>query len=406
MLDVWIHDRLAGTIVREAATSVLSFVLREEYMADRGRPILGQQFEDRLEHRVFRQAKHPGRLPTFFANLLPEGALQAIVQAQSPDSDDASLLTRVGEDLPGAVTVHPAEGPQVDVATPARAFDEPGLGTVPAGAEELRFSLAGIQLKFSAVRDPNDRFTLPFRGRGGRWILKFGSQRHPMLPENEFSTMQWAARSGLDVPRNELVAARSIGGLDPRFLELGENVFVIERYDRTPDGGRVHQEDFAQVRGVLPEQKYHGASYESLARLVGDLCGRDDLEELLRRVVFAVLSGNTDMHLKNWSLIYPDRRTARLAPAYDLVFVRYYLESDMLSLPLAKERDPARIGWEHLARLERYLRNHGLDLPVVTLMREFVVRCLDAWQTYRESCDPVYRERLDRHLASVLLARP
>jgi len=226
-----------------------------------------------------------------------------------------------------------------------------------------------------------------------------------MLPENELSTMQWASRSGLNVPRNEIVAARSIEGLDPRFLDLGDNVFVIERYDRLADGTRVHQEDFAQVRGILPENKYTGASYEGLARFVGDLCGPDDLIEFLRRVVFAILSGNTDAHLKNWSLIYPDRRTARLAPAYDMVFVRYYLEANQLALPLAKEREPSRIGWEHFSRVERFLRSYGLDVPVVTTAREFAMRCMDAWQACRHECEPLYRTRLDEHLSRLPLAR-
>ena len=405
MLDVSLHGRHIGTLLKEPGTSVVSFVLEDDYMADRARPVLGQQFEDRTEHRVFRQARHPGRLPAFFANLLPEGALQAIVLSQRPEGDDASILAFVGEDLPGAVTVRPAEAGSPTAAAPAKTFDEPGLPTTPTGPEELRFSLAGVQLKFSAVRDPDQRFTLPFRGRNGGWILKFGSQRYPMLPENELQTMQWASRSGLVVPHNELVPVRSIGGLDPRFFDLGDNVFVIERYDRSPDGARIHQEDFAQVRGALPEQKYSGASYEGLARFVGDLCGQEDLVELLRRVVFAILSGNTDAHLKNWSLVYPDRRTARLSPAYDLVFVRYYLETDQLALPLAKEKNPAKIGWEHITRVERFLRQHGHDLPIVTTLRAFVVRCLDEWQTCKGACDPLYRERLDAHLAALPLAR-
>ena len=240
MLDVLLHGRHIGTIVREPKTSILSFVLAEDYLEDEARLILGQQFEDRRGH----------------------------------------------------------------------------------------LSLAGVQLKFSAVREPGDRFTLPFQGRNGDWILKFGSAQFPKLPENEFATMQWASRSGLDVPRHELVPVRSIAGLDPRFFDLGENVFVIERYDRLPDGARIHQEDFAQVRGILPEHKYAGASYEGLARFVGDLCGHDDLLEFIRRVVFNILCGNSDAHLKNWSLIYPDGRTARLAPAYDMVFVRYYLSNN------------------------------------------------------------------------------
>jgi serine/threonine-protein kinase HipA len=404
VLDVLLHGQRVGTLVREPSTEIVSFVLEEAYLDDAARPVLGQQFEDRRLHRVFRQAARPGRLPAFFANLLPEGALQAMVSAQSPGRDDASTLAFVGEDLPGAVVVRPAR------AEPAaldgdRTFDEPPVPSPPAGPGGLRFSLAGVQLKFSAVREPGDRFTLPFHGGGGRWILKFGSPSYDRLPENEHWTMQWAARSGLVVPRNELVEIASIDGLDPRLADLGSHVFVIERYDRAGDDVRIHQEDFAQVRGVLPEQKYGGASYEALARFVGDLCGPADLVEFVNRVVFSIVSGNTDMHLKNWSLVYPDRRSARLAPAYDLVFVRQYLPNDELALPLAKERDPLRIGWEHFARLEKFLARFGLGYPVVATARDFLGRCVDDLRAHRSDLEDPYRSRLEAYVDSLPLVR-
>lgn len=405
MLDVLLHGRRVGALVREPSTQVVSFLLDEAYMQDATRPVLGQQFEDRRGHRVFRQAARRGRLPTFFANLLPEGALQAIIAAQHPTGDDASTLAHIGEDLPGAVVIRPALAEPATAADSGRTFDEPP-GVIPAaGADDLRFSLAGVQLKFSAVRDPDRRFTLPFHGRGGRWILKFGSTIYPGLPENEHWTMQWAARSGLVVPRNELVEVAAIGGLDPRFAGLGEHVFAIERYDRLGEDVRIHQEDFAQVRGVLPEQKYGGASHEALARFIGDLCGPEDLLEYVRRVVFTVVSGNTDMHLKNWSLIYPDRRGARLAPAYDLVFVRQYLPGDQLALPIAKERDPLRIGWEHFARVERFLARFGLDIPLVATAREFLARSVDDLRTHRGELGDPYRRDLEAYVDALPLVR-
>ncbi|WP_437899896.1 type II toxin-antitoxin system HipA family toxin [Sorangium sp. So ce124] len=405
MLDVLLHGQRVGTLVREPSTRIISLVLEEAYMAEANRPVLGQQFEDRRDHRVFRQAARPGRLPTFFANLLPEGALQAIVASQRLADDEASTLAVVGEDLPGAVVVRPAGAESAKATEGDRTFDEPPVAPSSIGPGGLRFSLAGVQLKFSAVRDPSNRFTLPFRGRGGRWILKFGSPTYPGLPENEHWTMQWAARCGLAVPRNELIDVASIQGLDPRFAALDRYVFAIERYDRTGDDLRIHQEDFAQVRGILPEQKYGGASYEALARFIGDLCGHDDLLEFVRRVVFTIVSGNTDMHLKNWSLVYPDRRGARLAPAYDLVFVRQYLPTDQLALPLVKERDPLRIGWEHFTRVEKFLARFGLDLQVVATAREFLTRCVDDLRTHRDELEDPYRKSLEAYVDALPLVR-
>ncbi len=404
MLDVLLHGQHVGSLVREPSTQVVSFVLDEAYVADATRPVLGQQFEDRREHRVFRQAARPGRLPAFFANLLPEGALQAMVSAQLPAGDDTSTLAFVGADLPGAVVVRPARA-EPESTESGKTFDEPPVPSPRLGADALRFSLAGVQLKFSAVREPGNRFTLPFHGQGGRWILKFGSRTYERLPENEYWTMQWAARSGLVVPRNELVEVTAIGGLDPRFADLGRHVFVIERYDRVGDDLRIHQEDFAQVRGVLPEQKYAGASYEALARFIGDLCGHEDLLEFVRRLAFSIVSGNTDMHLKNWSIVYPDRRGAQLAPAYDLVFVRQYLPNDGLALPLAKERDPLRIGWEHFTRLEKFLARFGLACPVVATARELVARCVDELRSHRDTLEEPYRGRLEAYVEALPLVR-
>jgi serine/threonine-protein kinase HipA len=406
MLDVFLGDRRVGRILREEATSIFSFVLDDAYAEDPERPVLGQRFVDLSRYRVFRQSAHPGQLPPFFANLLPEGALEEMIKAQLATSDAATMLSFLGQDLPGAVRVQRSGDVTVPTAK-ADAFDEPRAAHAaePLG---LRFSLAGMQLKFSAVRSEDSRFTLPFSGLGGRWILKFGSTAYPGLPENEFHTMQWAQRCGLSVPHHELVPASTIDELEPRLVALGENVFAIQRYDRLADGTRVHQEDFAQVRGTPPhppDLKYRGVSLEQLARFVGDLCGAEDRDEFLRRILFLLLSGNTDGHLKNWSLVYPDGRHARLSPAYDLVCVRQYLPKDPIALTLAKESSPERIDWSHIRRVDKYLRSMGHDVDFVGLARAFVTRCQDEWAVHRSNVTPIYRAAVEAHMAQLALLK-
>jgi serine/threonine-protein kinase HipA len=154
----------------------------------------------------------------------------------------------------------------------------------------------------------------------------------------------------------------------------------------------------------MPSQKYGHASYERLALFVGDLCGLEDMQELLRRVWFSVLCGNTDAHLKNWSLIYPDRRSARLAPAYDLVFVRPYIDKPDLALALAKERDMRRVSWEHVSRVERFLRKAGHDINVVANARSFVARARDSWASQRGQVGPSYAQGIEQHLSVIPLA--
>jgi serine/threonine-protein kinase HipA len=136
----------------------------------------------------------------------------------------------------------------------------------------------------------------------------------------------------------------------------------------------VHIEDFAQILGLYPEQKYAQFNYETLANLVYKLAGESGLDEFIRRLVFVVASGNGDAHLKNWSLIYPDGVNARLSPAYDFVSTIQYQADDQLALNLARSKrwqDVTRESFLRLARkigedetrmadrLERQGRHHG-----------------------------------------------
>ena len=80
-----------------------------------------------------------------------------------------------------------------------------------------------------------------------------------------------------------------------------------------------HIEGFAQVFGVYPERKYKKASARNIAAVTGAGCGEGDVAEFIRRLTFNTLIGNADMHLKNWSLIYPEGRNPALSPACDFV---------------------------------------------------------------------------------------
>ena len=401
MLEVLLGGAPVGRIARVGEAEVYSFVLDEEYASRAWRPVLGQQFEDRRQHRVFRGSAVFDGLPAFFANLLPEGALRDLIEAQVPSKDAAELLARVGEDLPGAVVVRRSDR-AFAISEDAKLYEGPDSDLVHDDA--LRFSLGGVQLKFSAVTSEEQRFTLPFRGMGGRWILKFGSKSYPGLPENEYLTMRWASRIGINVPSHRLVGVSEVAGIDERLRDLGEAVFAIERYDRLECGERVHQEDFAQIRGVAPKMKYSGLSLEGIARLVGDLCGADDLKEYLRRVLFIIVCGNTDAHLKNWSVIYPDGVSARLAPAYDLVGVGQYLDQ-ALALPIAKERQIERVGWAHISRVERFLDGLGHRTDFGEWGREFVDECLDVWSEIKGEAEVAHREFLDDLHSRSLLVR-
>lgn len=309
---VLLHSQpVAQLRVRDDGSSTLRFL--DSYVQTAPRPVLSQKFEDWNLSKVRRFRS----LPPFFQHLLPEGALREyLLRTEHLADSDVELLRRLGRDLPGAVTLVPED--TADDEVPVQIVDEPP--TPPAvPVRRLRFSLAGVQLKFSAER--NGRITFPARDRSGRWIVKLPDRMHPRLPELEHGMMRWAAATGFEVPETEVIGVGDLQDMPPH-LEWSEgNAYVCRRFDRTDDGLSVHIEDFAQVFGApsTHEGKYDTYGYLAIARSLSAIAGRDEMLKFLRRLVFDIVCGNGDSHVKNWSLIYRDRIHARLAPAYDIV---------------------------------------------------------------------------------------
>jgi serine/threonine-protein kinase HipA len=346
------------------------FELDDDYLGDPTRPILGQVFEDdpRRPHRT-RQG-----VPPWFANLLPEGPLRRLI-AERADVHEARsffLLNHLGNDLPGAVSVHHEDASASDLAE----LREPEV----AADQQLRFSLAGVQMKFSALREDRG-LTIPTEGLGGDWIVKLPDLRFDGVPENEFSMMEFARLAGLDVPETLLLEISDIDGLPEEVADMPGRALAVRRFDRA-DHGRVHIEDFAQVLNLSPRHKYGKTNYDTIARIVSALGGDDDLYEFIRRLAFMIAIGNSDAHAKNWSLIYPNGRSARLAPAYDLVAVSYYEELDRrlsrrLGLKLAGIDDAEQIDYEVF---KRFAQNIGVDETVVSSVVEAQVAAVhEAW---------------------------
>jgi serine/threonine-protein kinase HipA len=139
----------------------------------------------------------------------------------------------------------------------------------------------------------------------------------------------------------------------------------------------VHIEDFAQVFGVYPEQKYERASYRGIAQVIWRETGEAGLVEFIRRLVFSALIGNADMHLKNWSLIYRDGITPEIAPAYDFVATIAYLADEKAALKVVRSKL-----WTDFDEEELRLLAHRAGLPerlVFRTAQETVSRFRDVW---------------------------
>ena len=334
VLDVLLYGSPVATLTRVSDDRIL-FAFNEAFIADDNRPTLGLGFKDRLGELItdFRPTRTKA-LP-FFSNLLPEGHLRTYLAERAGVNPEREffLLRALGKDLPGAVTIRPADGE----AWPTEVHGDTDLGRY-RHETTLRFSLAGVQLKFSAIDEAKGGLTIPAEGVGGSWIVKLPSREYPGVPENEYAMMTLARLLGMTVPALHLVEGSAIRNLPDGLGKLTGPALAIQRFDRRPDGSAVHIEDFAQVFGVYPRDKYKNASARSIARVLGAEGSDADVVEFVRRLTFSVLIGNADMHLKNWSLIYPDRRRAALAPAYDLVSTVAYIPDENVALRFSRTR--------------------------------------------------------------------
>ncbi|MGQ4616335.1 HipA domain-containing protein [Nocardia sp. R7R-8] len=264
------------------------FEFIDEYLADPNRPVLGLRFEERPRAKFAANV----RLPQWFSNLLPEGAMREWIAAErdvAPERE-MELIARVGHDLPGAVRVLPAEFDSVpDVAG---VLESASVSSADEFVDSpWKFSLAGVGLKFSTLRD-GKQFTCTATGEGGDWILKLPDRQFPDVPRNEYTMMRFAKAVGIDVPQVALVHRDNVIGVPANVWPANEEfAYAVERFDRGAQRRLVHIEDFAQVRGVYPGQKYEG-NFETVASLA--YRGRDSaaLREFVRRIVFFVLIGN------------------------------------------------------------------------------------------------------------------
>lgn len=398
-LSVLLHGRAIATLTLLPNDSTL-LVFDESYIDDPKRATLSLSFKDAYGQLITDHKPTPTRVPAFFSNLLPEGPLREYLarRAGVKASREFHLLWALGEDLPGAVRIAPPDGvpwPQGD------------RGDARDGEtrrrDALRFSLAGVQLKFSAVARARGGLTIPASGMGGDWIVKLPSPHYPAVPENEYAMMEFARRVGIDVPETRLVPLNDIDGLPEGVNSVGGAAFVIRRFDRADDGGAIHIEDFAQVFGVFPERKYEQASYRSIANVIAAETGDEGVSELIRRIVFNALIGNADMHLKNWSLIYPDKRTTKIAPAYDFLATVQYIADEKMALRLGRSKRFDDLDYSQLARFAAKAR-----LPekfVNDTARETVQRVDDLWPKAKQDLgmSSSLSEAVERHRRKVPL---
>ena len=393
-VHVLLGERPVGTISHLPGDASL-FVFDERFTADPGRPVLSQCYLDargelRTQPRVTRI-----RLPPWFSNLLPEGVLRTYLARRGGIHPDREfhLLALLGDDLPGAVRIvrEPLPGPDRDANEP---------NTSPPRDGPLRFSLAGVQLKFSALMGQHGGLTIPASGIGGDWIVKLPSPTYPAVPENEAMMLTLAGVVGIGVPEHRLVAIDSIEGLPELGPFSGKQALAVRRFDRSA-AGRIHMEDLAQVFGLFPDDKYSKVGLARIAEMIGLVMGHDAAQDFVARVAFIVMTGNGDMHLKNWSLLYPDGRTPTLAPAYDLVSTVPYLPGERLALNFMGRKEFAVVTRE---RFRRFAERAALpEHETLATVDRIVDGVRSSWPSIRRDGQVPTEivERIDAHIRAM-----
>lgn len=396
VLEVALYGEPIGTLTLLPGDQTL-FAFHQDYIDDPERPTLSLSFKDQFGGLIQEIRPTRTRVPPFFSNLLPEGVLREYLAKKAGVNPNREffLLRTLGRDLPGAITITPAG----ENTWPAEK-EEPVSPEQVSRATVLRFSLAGVQLKFSAVMGTTGGLTIPAAGIGGSWIVKLPSMKFAGVPENEFAMMELARAVGIDVPQVRLVPLREIVGLPDDVVRMAGNALAVKRFDRTEDGRRIHVEDFAQVFGLYPERKYERASYRNIAEVLWAEVGEEGITEFIRRLVFNTLIGNADMHLKNWSLSYPQGQSPTFSPGYDFVSTIAWLPDENMALKLGRSKKMTALSFDQLAYLARTARIPGK--PVLDTARETVVRFMDLWHGGSEI--PAVRSRA-AETVSELLAR-
>lgn len=300
----------------------------------------------RLESWVSRDL-HP-----IFQMNLPEGALLEVIRraiSKVVGDDDLSILrvtggNQVGRNrfsLPGEALPRISETPE-SLEELLTYPDTRDLFHELVAKYALRSGVSGVQPK--VLLDAKERGTLT----SARYIVKSWGNDFPYLAANEYFCMTAAKRAGLPVPEF--------------FLSDNGGLFILRRFDLTPDGASIGFEDMCSLQALGTSQKY-GSSYERVAKSIRDFVSGEHVmsarEQFFATLVLSVMVRNGDAHLKNFGVLYATPgQTVTFAPLYDVVTTTAYIRNDVPALSLAGTKK-----WWSQKLLEQFAVTH-LSMPV------------------------------------------
>ena len=339
--DIYVFGKRAGTLT-ENDDGQFAFVYDASYL-------LGEAPIAVSNTMPLRNAAYESNaLFPFFDGLIPEGWLLDIAEKnwKLDGRDRMGLLLACCSSSIGAVSVcrfGDVPRPSSNGTSDAKPFGESTTFDFPYTDEQInemarrlvasRVSVCGVQPKLSVhlERKSGDHQRVTIVGLEGNYILKLPTKDYPEIVESEYAAMSLARKCGIRTAEFSLAT-----------LSGGRRAYVTRRMDRTPR--MRHMEDFCQLTERLTERKYFG-SYEQIARKIRlhSAAGGADAIRLFEAVLFSLLTGNSNMHLKNFSLLREDDGSWRLSDAYDLLPVKLLMTEDTEDLALTLNGKKARI---------------------------------------------------------------
>ena len=213
---------------------------------------------------------------------------------------------------------------------------------------ERSVAVPGVQPKLSlsivndTIQDGNKGRLTVVGALGGNYIFKPPSDQFPEMPENEHVTMRIAEAFGIKTVKASLIR-----------LQSGELSYITKRIDRTAAGEKIHMLDMLQITEAFDKYK---SSMEKIGKALNEFSDNTLLDKLnfLELAIFSFLTGNNDMHLKNFSMINTGDQWT-LAPAYDLLNVAIVNPDDEEELALTLEGKKKKLKWEQFERLGKLL---------------------------------------------------
>ncbi len=242
------------------------------------------------------------------------------------------------------------------------------LGDLARQVVRSQTTLTGVQAKLSldinrGGRNEPDRFTIV--GLWGRFILKPQTHSYRALPELEDVTMHLAEAVKINVVPHSLI----------RFSD-GELCYITRRIDRQPDGRKIAMEDMCQLSERLTEYKYKG-SYEQIAKLIRRYSSAPQLDVInfWEVVVFCWITGNADMHLKNFSL-YNQFFFFKQKTAYEMLSTNLVMPEDTEELALTLNGKKSRL---RKTDFYKAITASGVDEKVIENLSRRFSRALPKW---------------------------